>query len=131
LGDLQPYDADITRETYSHLARELNRIGIAYVHVGLNPDVPAATLSAIRREFKGTLIYCNNFTPETAEAELQTGDADLIAFGRHFLANPDFVERIIAGASLNPVDFTTLYSADEKGYIDYPTMTGVGEQTVL
>ena len=127
LGDLQPYDADITRETYGHLARELNRIGIAYVHVGLNPDVPAATLSAIRREFKGTLIYCNNFTPETAEAELQTGDADLIAFGRNFLANPDFVERIIADAPLNPVDFSTLYTPDANGYIDYPTLAGANE----
>ena len=131
LGDLQPYDADIIRETYRQLARELNRIGIGHVHVGLNPDVPAATLGAIRREFKGTLIYCNNFTAETAEAELQTGDADLIAFGRNFLANPDFVDRIVTGASLNPVDFTTLYTPDEKGYIDYPTMAGASEQAVL
>ncbi|HXO76237.1 MAG TPA: alkene reductase [Puia sp.] len=123
LGDLQPYDPDITRETYGHLAHELNNIGIAYVHVCLNPDLPTATLSAIRREFKGTLIYCNNFTAETAEAELQTGAADLIAFGRNFLANPDFVERIEAGASLNQVDFTTLYTPDERGYIDYPTMS--------
>jgi N-ethylmaleimide reductase len=123
LGDLQPYDADSTRATYTHLARELNRIGIAHVHIGINPDVPAETLAAIRREFQGTLIHCNNFTPETAEAQLQNGDADLIAFGRNFLANPDLVERIIAGAPLNPVDFTTLYTPDEKGYVDYPTLT--------
>ena len=60
---------------------------------------------------------------ETAEEELQNGDADLIGFGRNFLANPDFVERIVAGAALNEVDFTTLYSPGEKGYTDYPTMT--------
>ena len=123
LGDLQPYDADTTRETYSHLAHELNNIGLAYIHVAINPETPAATLSGIRKEFNGTLIHCNNFTPETAEAELQQGDTDLIAFGRHFLANPDLVERIAAGAQLNPVDYSTLYAPDEKGYIDYPTMT--------
>lgn len=120
LGDLQPYDPDITRETYIHLARQLNRIGIAYVHIGINPEVPAATLSGIRKEFRGTLIHCNNFTAETAEAQLQNGNADLIAFGRSFLANPDFVERIIAGAPLNPVDYNTLYTPGLKGYIDYP-----------
>jgi N-ethylmaleimide reductase len=114
LGDL---------ETYSHLARELNNIGLAYIHVAINPETPAATLSGIRKEFNGTLIHCNNFTPETAETELQKGDANLIAFGRHFLANPDFVERIAAGAQLNPVDYSTLYAPDEKGYIDYPKMT--------
>src|ERR1700722_12695044 len=112
LGDLQPYDADSTRATYTHLARELNYIGITHVHIGINPNVQAETLAAIRREFQGTLIHCNNFTPETAEAQLQRGDADLIAFGRSFLANPDFVDRIAAGASLNPVDFTTLYTPD-------------------
>ncbi len=123
LGDLLAYDADATQKTYAHLARELNQIGIAYVHVGVNPNVPVGTLSAIRKEFRGTLIHCNGFTSETAEAELQKGNADLIAFGRNFLANPDFVERIVAGATLNPVDFTTIYSPGEKGYVDYPTMT--------
>jgi N-ethylmaleimide reductase len=125
LGDLQPYDADITRDTYGRLARELNRIGLAYIHIAVSPGAPAATLTAIRREFEGTLIHCNNFSAETAEAELQNGDADLIAFGRNFLSNPDLVERIIAGAPLNPVDFTTLYTPDEKGYVDYPIMTAV------
>jgi N-ethylmaleimide reductase len=123
LGDLQPYDSDTTRETYLHLARELNLVGIAYVHIGINPEVPPATLSGIRKEFAGTLIHCNNFTAETADAQLQNGDADLIAFGRSFLANPDLVERIIAGAPLNPIDFTTLYTSDAKGYVDYPAMT--------
>jgi 2,4-dienoyl-CoA reductase-like NADH-dependent reductase (Old Yellow Enzyme family) len=70
-------------------------------------------------------------SPETAESQLQNGDADLIAFGRSFLANPDFVERIIAGASLNPVDYSTLYTPGLKGYIDYATMTSASEQTVL
>jgi N-ethylmaleimide reductase len=123
LGDLQPYDPGATRETYTHLARELNAVGIAYIHIAIDPKVPPATLQAIRREFEGTLIYCNNFSAETAEAALQNSDADLIAFGRSFLANPDLVERFIADAPLNPVDFSTVYSLDEKGYTDYPAMT--------
>ena len=131
LGDLAPYDADATLKTYTHLASELNRLGIAYIHVSINPDVPAETLNAIRREFKGMLIHSSGFTPETAEIELQTGAADLVAFARNFLANPDFVERIIAGAPLNPVDFTTLYTPGAKGYTDYPRMTGTNEKAIL
>ncbi|GGA97721.1 alkene reductase [Puia dinghuensis] len=123
LGDLQPYDPEVTMDTYRYLARQLKAIGIAYMHVAISQETPAAMLDAIRREFKGTLIHCNGFTPETAEIELQKGKADLIAFGRNFLANPDFVERISADASLNEVDYTTLYSPGEKGYVDYPKMT--------
>ena len=124
LGDMQPYDAATARETYALLARNLNQIGLAYLHITVKPETPAATLTAIRAEFKGTIIYNGNFTPETAEAELQKGDANLIAFGRSFLANPDFVERIVAGAPLNQIDFTTIYSPGPKGYTDYPTMSG-------
>ena len=122
LGDMKLYDTRTIQETYTQLAHGLNRVGLAYIHLSVNPQAPAVLLDAVRREFKGTLIHCGNFNAETAEAALQKGNADLIAFGRNFLANPDFIERIIAGAPLNPVDFTTLYSPDEKGYVDYPTM---------
>ncbi len=122
LGDLQPYDADTTEETYIHLSREFNRIGLAYIHISLSPQLPAQTLNAIRAEFEGTLIYCNNFTAETAETELDKGDADLIAFGRAFLANPDLEQRIINGSALNAPDFTTLYTPGAEGYTDYPVL---------
>jgi len=128
LGDLLPYDADVTLQTYTHLASELNRLGIAYIHISVNPEVPAETLDAIRREFKGTLIHSSGFSPEAAEIELQTGDADLVGFGRNFLSNPDFVERIAVGAPLNPVDFNTIYSPGAKGYTDYPVMSDAGER---
>ncbi|SDT69139.1 N-ethylmaleimide reductase [Mucilaginibacter mallensis] len=122
LGDLQAYDADTTQETYIHLSREFNRIGLAYVHISINPQIPAQTLAAIRTEFEGTLIYCNTYTAEKAEAELNNGDADLIAFGRAFLANPDLEQRIINGTELNAPDFTTLYTPSSKGYTDYPVL---------
>jgi N-ethylmaleimide reductase len=57
-----------------------------------------------------------------AEAEINNGDADLIAFGRAFLANPDLEQRIINGAALNAPDFTTLYTPGAKGYTDYPVL---------
>lgn len=122
LGDLQAYDADTTQETYIHLSREFNRIGLAYVHISVSPQLPAQTLAAIRTEFEGTIIYCNAYTAEKAEAELNEGDADLIAFGRGFLANPDLEQRIINETELNAPDFTTLYTPDAKGYTDYPVL---------
>jgi N-ethylmaleimide reductase len=122
LGDLQPYDPETTQETYTRLARQLNGLGIAYIHIAVDPRVPIATLQAIRREFKGTVIHCNNFNFDSADAAIEKGEADLIAFGRSFIANPDLVERFTTGASLNPVDFKTLYTLDGRGYTDYPTL---------
>lgn len=120
LGDLQTYDEIETHETYSYLATELNKIGILYIHISANPNIPQRTLDALRNNFDGTIILCNGLTPETAEETLNAGFADLVAFGRSFLANPDFAKRIENPTPLNEVDYNTLYSADEKGYIDYP-----------
>jgi 2,4-dienoyl-CoA reductase-like NADH-dependent reductase (Old Yellow Enzyme family) len=58
----------------------------------------------------------------------QKGFADIVAFGRSFLANPDFVSRFEIGAPLNQVDFTTLYTPGEKGYTDYPAITIMDSQ---
>ncbi|WP_158797977.1 alkene reductase [Pedobacter sp. L105] len=123
LGDLQPYDAETVHETYIHLAKAFNRIGLVYVHISLNPQVTKETLSAIRTEFEGTLIHCNNFTTEKAEQELGNGDADLIAFGRLFLANPDLERRLDQGAVLNAPDFSTLFTPGAKGFTDYPGLS--------
>lgn len=122
LGDLKPYDAEEVHATYAYLAKELNRIGLAYIHIASNPAIPQKTFADIRTNFSGTLILCNGITPENAEAFLQNGFADIVAFGRSFLANPDLVDRIKDHAPLNPVDPTTLYTPGEKGYTDYPTM---------
>jgi N-ethylmaleimide reductase len=65
---------------------------------------------------------CNGLTAQTGEEALHNGFSDLVGFGRSFLANPDFVERIEKNADLNPVDFTTLYTPGAKGYTDYPTL---------
>ncbi|MFS8615835.1 MAG: alkene reductase [Solitalea sp.] len=122
LGDLQPYDKADVHRTYAYLSRELNKVGIAYIHISSNPEIPQETYQAIRSGFSNTLIYCNGLTPETAETMLQAGSADLVAFGRSFLANPDFDKRIEQNAPLNEVNFNALFTADAAGYIDYPAL---------
>ena len=122
LGDLTPYPENEVHETYVHLATELNKIGIAYIHIGRTPDAQQKTIDAMRAAFTGTIILCNGFTPETAETMLNSGIADLTAFGRPFLANPDFDKRIAINAPLAQPDFSLLFTPGAKGYTDYPAM---------
>src|SRR5207248_1433062 len=93
-------------ETYAYLTGELQKLNIAYIHISNNPGIHPKTHQAIRANFSNALIYCNGLTPETAEQELQDGPADLVAFGRSFLANPDFMRRMGKNAP-TPVDYTT------------------------
>lgn len=122
LGDLQRYDRTEVHQTYAHLSSELNKLGIAYIHISVNPNIPDETHKEIRSAFSNTIIYCNGLTAETAETLLEEGPADLVAFGRSFLANPDFVKRIERNAPLNDVNFKALYTPDAVGYIDYPIL---------
>lgn len=122
LGDLATYDEKQTHLTYAGLAKELNALKIAYIHIAVNAPIAANTLTAIREAFSGTIILSNGLTPQSAEAALQEGFADLTAFGRSFLANPDFVERIKSDLPLNQVDFEHLYTPGPVGYIDYPLL---------
>src|SRR6266850_1469571 len=80
--------------------------------------VAAQELSKI---FKGPVIAAGGFNPETAEASIANGDASLIAFGRHFIANPDLPRRIELGLPLNRYDRSTFYGYTARGYTDYPT----------
>jgi N-ethylmaleimide reductase len=122
LGDLQPYNEAEVHDTYAYLAKQLNAAGLGYIHISSSPNIPKKTLDVIRANFDGTLILSSGLTPETAEQVLENGAADLVAFGRSFLANPDFEKRIEQSASLNAVDFKTLYTPGAIGYTDYPTL---------
>lgn len=120
---IQPYPA----EQALYLAEKLNELGIGYLHLVDHgpmgaPQVNAETVSGIRTAFKGTLILSGGYDVARAEEVLQSGKADLVAFGRPFLANPDLVERLRQGAALNPIDFGTFYTPGEKGFTDYPTL---------
>lgn len=123
LSDMPAYNQAEVHQTYAHLSTELSRLGIAYLHISDNPAIPAATHRAIRQAFAGVLIYCNGLTAETAEAKLQDGSADLVAFGRNFLSTPDLVRRIERDEPLNEVDYLTLYTAGAEGYTDYPVLS--------
>ncbi len=131
LGDLAAYDAEETHQTYAYLAGRLEEIGIAYLHIGANPLIPPKTFEAIRAAFSGTIILCNGLTPATGAAALEAGFADLVAFGRSFLANPDLDARIAEGAELNQPDYATVYTPGAKGYTDYPVLAPVSDHSTI
>lgn len=112
---------------YEALVKELSTMGLMYVHVLDHsamgaPAVPAALKAALRAAFSGTMILAGGFDRNSAEAALAAGQADLIAFGRPFLCNPDLVARMQAGAAMNSPDMGTFYTPGEKGYTDYPAL---------
>jgi len=86
-------------------------------------DVAPFDYLALRKSFPGAYIANNAYTLELAEETLAAGRADLIAFGRPFISNPDLVERLRRRAPLAEVDFQTVYAQGAKGYTDYPTLT--------
>lgn len=122
--DMKPYPE--IDETYTYLAEELNKIGLVYIHLADHsamgaPDVPRKTKQAIRDKFKNTLILSGGYNKETADEELMSGIADIVAFGRPFINNPDLVERLKNGWPLSQdLNFDAFYTPDEKGYTDYP-----------
>jgi N-ethylmaleimide reductase len=112
-------------ETYMHLAQELNKIGIVYLHLfdqGLfeSPQVPVALKQTIRETFTNTILYTGGYDLARAHGELTEGLADLVGFGRPFINNPDLVDRFRKNYPINPIlDFSTFYTPGEKGYTDY------------
>jgi N-ethylmaleimide reductase len=114
-------------EQYLALARELSALGLLYLHVLDHsamgaPAVPAEYKAKLRAAFKGVFILAGGFDRASAEKALAANRADLIAFGKPFLANPDLVERLREGAPLNAPDFSTFYTPGAKGYTDYPKL---------
>ncbi len=112
---------------YLALVQELSALGLLYLHVLDHsamgaPAVPAALKAQLRAAFNGPYILAGGFDRDSAEAALAAGQADLIAFGRPFLANADLVARMKAGAALNAPDMSTFYTPGAKGYTDYPTL---------
>jgi N-ethylmaleimide reductase len=125
-------DAD-PQATYGYIAEALSQYRFAYLHLvnpaaapiekGQEPD-PASLrmLALVRARYRGTLILAGGFDRDSAQAWLKQGRADLIAFGRKFLANPDLPERLRLRERLNADDPSTYYGGGAKGYTDYPSL---------
>lgn len=103
--------------------------GLAFVHViegatgGPRDNIPF-DYAALRAKFRGPWIANNGYDKDSAEQAIATGYADMIAFGRAFIANPDLVERLRLGVTLSELDPDTLYGGGAKGYTDYPSVSG-------
>jgi len=118
------------RTLFRHVAERVNELGLAYLHL-IEPRIKGDALIAegmgpvatqeLGQIFKGPIIAAGGFEPDTAETAVASGVASLIAFGRHFIANPDLPERIKLGLPLNKYDRSTFYAFDARGYTDYPS----------
>jgi len=112
--------------TYIEAVKVLEAAGIAYLSIAEAdwdnaPELPETFRRAVRESFSGRIIYAGRYTAERGEKLVQSGLADLIAFGRPFIANPDLPQRLFNGWPLNPLRVEGMYGGSEQGYTDYPT----------
>jgi len=121
-----PADSD-TRALYDYVIGQLSERGLAYLHlrepagdVSSIPNMVADVTRHYRAIYQGTLITNTGYDREKGNAVIAKGEADLVAFGAPFIANPDLVERFREDAPLAKADPATFYTPGEKGYTDYP-----------
>lgn len=126
-GDMSDSDPE---GLFTYVATELSKLKLAYLHL-IEPRVrgesddetrdpnPVAS-QLIRKFYSGTIIAAGGFNGDSAEAIIAAGDADLVAFGRDFIANPDLPERLRGKLPLNPYDRETFFGGTDIGYVDYP-----------
>ena len=119
---------------YDYVARQLGTLGLAYVHVvegatggarvlDTRPFDYAAFKAAYRSSGgSGAWMVNNGYDRESALQAVSSGHADMVAFGKAFIANPDLVARLKQNAPLNDWDKNTFYGGGAQGYIDYPTL---------
>ncbi|MBD1552514.1 alkene reductase [Pseudomonas typographi] len=108
-------------ETFSYVARELGKRGVAFI-CSREHEADDSIGPQLKQAFGGPYIMNERFTKASANAALQRGVADAVAFGVPFIANPDLPARLAADAPLNEADTSTFYSKGPKGYIDYPRL---------
>jgi N-ethylmaleimide reductase len=114
---------------FDHIVDHLSKLGLVYLHVvegatGSPRDVAPFDFAGLRRRFAGSYIANNGYDLDLASAHLAADEADLFAFGRPFIANPDLVARLQSGAPLAALNPATLYGGGAEGYVDYPALTG-------
>ena len=112
---------------FNHVAERLAPLRLAFLHViegqtGGARDIAPFDYQAMRQRFGGPWMVNNGYTREMALQAVAEGRADLVAFGRDFISNPDLVRRLRLNAPLQPLDKATLYGGDARGYTDYPAL---------
>ncbi|WOI11693.1 alkene reductase [Thalassospira lucentensis] len=122
--------------TYIEAIKILENAGVAYLSIAEAdwenaPDLPVTFRQAVRDTYSGRVIYAGKYTVERGARLLETGLADMIAFGRTFIANPDLPARIANNWPLNQLDPATLYGGAEKGFTDYPTYKAPALKTAI
>ena len=113
---------------FDHIVDQLNALKLVFLHViegatGGPRDIAPFDYASLRKRFSGAYMANNGYDFELASKVLAAGEADLIAFGKLFISNPDLVERFKRGAPLNAPDKATFYGGGAKGYTDYPTLS--------
>ena len=113
---------------FDYIVDHLNALKLVYIHViegatGGPRDIAPFDYASLRKRFKGAYMANNGYDLDLANKVLAAGEADLIAFGKLFISNPDLVERFKRGAPLNAPDKATFYGGGAKGYTDYPTLS--------
>ena len=112
---------------FDYIVDHLNALKLTYIHViegatGGPRDIAPFDYGSLRKRFKGAYIANNGYDFNLATKVLAANEADLIAFGKPFISNPDLVERLQRGALLNDYDKNTFYGGGAKGYTDYPAL---------
>jgi N-ethylmaleimide reductase len=119
---------------FAYAAEKLSGLGLSYLHVteGDESDLrhggKIVDSSVLKEKFKGAFLSCGSYTKDTAEAAIGSGRADLVAFGRLYIANPDLADRFRGNSSLNAWDDQTFYAGGAKGYTDYATAAATPER---
>jgi N-ethylmaleimide reductase len=125
ISPLNPFNAMSDSDpvgTFSYLTDQLNELGIVYLHVVDPANADPRMTPVLRPRFARTYIVNTGFTLEAANRAIETDEADLVAFGVPFLANPDLPPRFRANAPLNAANHATFYSDGAAGYVDYPPL---------
>ncbi len=121
-GDLYSMGDSDPAATFGYVAEQLGQRGLAFLAVRESVG-PGRFGPELKRKFGGTYIANEGFSFETANQAIATGEADAVAFGKLFIANPDLPKRFAQGAPLNTPDPSSFYGSGESGYTDYPALT--------
>lgn len=137
-GEFNDMQDSNPKHTFTYLINQLNKFDLAYLHlveplsdVSEKPNYLDNVTSYFRSIYDGTIITCGNYDRESGMEAIENGEADLVAYARHFLANPDLPARFEADAPLNEPNPDTFYGGEAEGYTDYPFMEKEKKEKVV